>query len=848
MLGGTVTLFRGIILKHLRARKGRALLSVAGIVFGVTLLVAILLTNQAVTRSFTNSMVVLAARADLQVYGDWAGLDPGVLGGVRRDPGVEAAAPILEITANLPRLHDGVLLVGIDFNQDPRVRRYGSFAGRVYVPDIFTLGEDKYALIATDEFLQRHGLNLNDSVEIITPQGLKPFNVRGVIETKNNVSAMSGNWAIMEIGALREVFGRSERLSRLDLFLKPGADAGEVSARLSRALGPAVRVERPWVRSRAIERMVEGIQLTLTMLGFVGLIVGVFLIYNTTSVSVIERHHEIGVLRACGATRRQVLGIFLLEGFCYGLVGALLGTLLGIGAAKASLAYVSQSISSAYFVLLKIGSLPVSPWVVAAGLLSGVAASLAGALYPALAASRMSPLEVIRRRNFRSDIRYNLRTALAVSVCLLLLAGLSLLLHYLFGVKYTGYVALLALVLAVAVSSPLAVSLLASAVSGLFAKWFGIEGRLAVENILRNPARTGFTAAALVIGLAVIINTAGAITSLRGSIDSWIARIFSGDIIVAAHNPFTAGSVSAPLRETLVQDLLSVEGVSRASAIRYAKVTYQDTLISLLAVEGSLPGSGAAAGGGGPTVHVSKNFAELFDIRPGQTITLTTNEGETRFTVAGLIEDYNYNWPKGTIIVDRELYRRLWSDTLVDQIILYTAPGADAEAVRREIVSRYAGEYNLTVFGNREFRGNFLQIIDQQFSLTYAQLLITTVVVLFAVANTLLISVISRRGEIGVLRALGASMRQNRKIVLLEASVLGLSGVVYGTLLGLLMTLIFVKVSLPEQTGWEVGFVFPWVGVALGVVAALAVSILGSVIPVREIGRIQVTRLMRHEA
>jgi len=388
---------------------------------------------------------------------------------------------------------------------------------------------------------------------------------------------------------------------------------------------------------------------------------------------------------------------------------------------------------------------------------------------------------------------------------------------------------------------------LASAVSGLFAKWFGIEGRLSVENILRNPTRTGFTAAALIIGLAVIINTAGAITSLRGSIDSWIARIFSGDIIVAAHNPFTAGSVSAPLRESLIQDLLSVEGVSRASAIRYAKVTYQDTLISLLAVEGSLPGSGAA-GGGGPTVHVSKNFAELFDIRPGSAITLTTNVGETQFTVAGLIEDYNYNWPKGTIIVDRDLYKRLWSDTLVDQIILYTAPGADADAVRREIMSRYAGEYNLTVFGNREFRGNFLQIIDQQFSLTYAQLLITTVVVLFAVANTLLISVISRRGEIGVLRALGASMRQNRKIVLLEASILGLAGVVYGTLLGLLMTLIFVKVSLPEQTGWEVGFVFPWAGVALGGVAALAVSILGSVIPVREIGRIQVARLMRHEA
>src|SRR5258706_6360218 len=152
---------------------------------------------------------------------------------------------------------------------------------------------------------------------------------------------------------------------------------------------------------------------------------------------------------------------------------------------------------------------------------------------------------------------------------------------------------------------------------------------------------------------------------------------------------------------------------------------------------------------------------------------LQTNAGQTQFVVDGLIEDYNYNWPKGTIIVNRELYKRYWSDPLVDQIILYLTPGADLDAVRQEISSRYGAQYNLTVFSNREFRNNFMQIIDQQFFLTYAQLLITIVVMLFAVANTLLISVLDRRGEIGILRAIGASKRQNQKIVLLEAIILG---------------------------------------------------------------------------
>lgn len=847
MLGGTLLLFRGVILQNLRARKMRALFSTAGIVFGVTILVAILLTNEAVKRSFSDSMVVLAGRADFQVYSDWAGLDPAVSERVRSDPEVEAAAPVLEVTANLPQLQDGLLLLGIDFSQDPRVKRYGSFAGKVRAPDVFTLTEDKYALITTDEFLRRHGLRVNDSVDITTPQGVKPFNIRGVIETKGSVSAMAGNWALMEIKALRSAFERSGRDSRFDVFLKPGADAEAVRARLSRQLGPSVHVEPPWMRSRAVERMIEGIQLTLTMLGFVGVLIGVFLIYNTTSVSVIERHFEIGILRACGASRRQVLVIFLLEGLVYGVVGALLGTLLGVAAAKSSLAFVGKSISSAYFILLRVDELPLPPSVLAAGLLSGVGASLAGAIYPAVKAARLSPLDVIRRRNLRSDAAHNPRAALTVSGLLALLAGAALAARYAFGVRGMGYLITLLLVLAAALASPVAVAFLAARASGLFRRWFGIEGRLAVENTLRNPTRTGFTAASLIIGLAVIINTSGAITSLRGSIESWIGKIFSGDIIVAAHNPFTAGSVSAPLRESLTQELLGVEGVARASAIRYAKVTYQDFLISLLAVEGDLPGSGAPAAEA-PSVHVSKNFAELFRIKPGDTLTLTTGEGETRFLVAGLLEDYNYNWPRGTIIVDRGLYRRLWSDALVDQIMLHLKPGADSDAVKREVSARYSGEYNLTVFGNREFRNNFLQIVDQQFSLTYAQLLITVVVVLAAFANTLLISVMSRRAEIGVLRALGASRRQNRKIVMLEAVILGLAGVVYGTLLGLLITLVFVKLSLPEETGWTVGYVFPATGVALSFVAAFVVSVLGSLIPVREIGKVPITRLVRDEA
>jgi len=846
MHSGTLTVFRAIILQNLRRRKFRALLSASGITFGVTILVAILLTNTAVTRTFSNSMAVLAARADLQVYADWAGLDPSVIELVRRDPDVETVAPILEITANLPHVHEGLLLVGIDFRQDPRVRKYGSFAGRVRVPDLFTLSEDKYALIVTDLFLKNHSLKINDSVQITTPQGLKPFNIRGVIETEGNISAMGGNWAIMELNSLRNSFERSERPSRLDVFLRSGADTEVVRARLSQTLGPVVQVEPPWMRSRAIEKMIEGIQQTLSMLGFVALLVGFFLIYNTASVSVIERHRELGILRACGASRKQVLSIFLLEGFFYGLIGAVVGTLLGIGAAQASLAFVSKSISSAYFIFLKVDQLQITPTIILIGMLSGVTASVAGAFYPALSASRLSPLDAIQRRKYRKDIGYNLRFGLIASLVLLALAALALLLHFTFGTKNIGYVITLILILALALSSPLAVALVATLLSKVFRRRFGIEGRLAVENTLRNPTRTGFTAAALIIGLAVVINTSGAITSLRDSINSWVTRIFSGDIIIAAHNPFTAGSVSAPLSEALIQDLLNLEGIAGASAIRYAKVTYGDYLISLLAVDGSLPGSDSGSGNT-PKVYVSKNFALLFNIKPGAHLTLRTNAGQTEFVVTDLIEDYNYNWPKGTIIVTRELYKTYWSDSLVDQIILYLNPGTDLNAVRQDISSRYGAQYNLTVFSNREFRNNFMQVIDQQFSLTYAQLIITIVVMLFAVANTLLISVHGRRGEIGILRAIGASKRQNQKTVLLEAIILGIAGVVYGTILGLLITYIFLKISLPEQTGWTASYVFPATGVILSLVAAFIIVAIGSIVPMREISRFPITKLIRNE-
>lgn len=835
-----------IVGQNVRARKLRSLLSISGITFGVTILVGILLTNEAVTTTFSNTMVVLAARADLQVTSDWAGLDPQVLERLREDPEIQFAAPVLEVTVNVPQHHEGLLLVGIDFTQDPRVTTYGSFAGRLRIPDLFALVEDKQALIVTSAFLKRTRLDLNDTVEIVTPRGLKPFTIRGLIESEGTVSAMAGNWAIIEYQALRSAFDRSDRPSRIDLFLRSGADAQTVGARLARRLGPAVQVDRPWMRSRPIEKMLEGIQRTLALLGFVALLVGVFLIYNTTSRSVTERSRELGILRACGASRRQIQSLFLLEGALYGVIGAAVGALLGIGAAKGSLAVVSQAISSAYFVFLRVGELHVSPLTIAIGVVFGIGSSVLGAAYPAWAASRLPPLEAILMKRQRTDVSYTLRIALIISLGLVLLTILALVLRAWFGVRFMGYAATGLLMMAFALSAPLTVSLFAKVLFGLLTKWFKIEGRLALENTLRNPTRSGFTTAALILGVAIIVITSGVITSVRDSMARWIGTIFSGDIIIAAHNPFTSGSVSAPLAPSLVADLLTIEGVSRVSAIRYAKVTYGEALISLLAVDGPLPGS-VPPTRDSDSVFVSKNFAELFQVRPGDRLPLVTRQGQTEFLVAGSIEDYNYNWPRGTIIAHRETFIKHWADPLVDQLIVYLQPGVEADAVSRAIASSYGPRYNLTVFSNREFRENFMEIIDRQFSLTYAQLLITVAVVLFTVTNTLLISILSRRHEIGVLLAVGATKRQNQRIVVLEAWILGLAGLVYGTVLGLITTLLFIKISLPEETGWLVSYSVPTSGLILGVISALAVSTLGSLLPAREIGRLPVAKLMKYE-
>ena len=506
---------------------------------------------------------------------------------------------------------------------------------------------------------------------------------------------------------------------------------------------------------------------------------------------------------------------------------------------------MSASLSSAYFIFLKIEDLNPSLLSISLGVLLGIGTALLGVLFPALQASRQNPIDAILRRPASADRKGRSQIALKIGSVAALIASLFVGLHLATGARYAGYCALALLLTGVALSSPWLVGLLAAAFSGV-AELIGIEGQLAFSNLARNPARTGFTAAAIIIGLAMVVNTSAATTSVRNAMDAWVEKIFAGDLIIAAHNLFTAGSVSAPLNETFEQDLLKIDGVSTTSAIRYAKITYRGYLISVLAVDGSLPGARTEKDGP-DQVYVSRNFAELFHIRTGDRIPLQTDPGPVDFAVAGTIDEYNYNWPRGTVIVDRSLYKKYWDDHLIDQIILHVVPGEGVDAVRKRVISRYGARYNLTVFTNREFRDNFMAIIDQQFSLTYAQLLITVVVVTLAITNALMTSVVSRRMEIGVFRAVGASQLQSQKIVVLESALLGLAGIVYGTALGSLVTAVFVRLILPDETGWIVSFRIPLGTMAYTALAALVISVVGAILPLREIQRQSIVSLVRYE-
>jgi len=845
-----------ITLRQWRSHKLRVLLTTLSIALGVGVFFAIRTANAALLDSLKTTVEKLAGKATLQVTAGESGFPEQVLDTVRATPGVRLAEPVIEVIAQTGYADEGSLLVlGVDTTGDRQLRDYEFDPTQTEIADPLLYLAQPNSILLSHSFAARHGLKVGDTLPLYTADGHKEFVVRGLFQPTGIGEIFGGNIAAMDVYSAQVVFGRGRNFDRIDLTNSAGIPIEVVQQRLRAQLSPGIEVLRPEVRGEALENSVTAMRAGMTITSFVSLLVSVFIIFNSFSIAVNQRWKEIGVLRAAGVERRNILRMFLAEACLVALVGSALGIAGGFYLASGTARMMGSIAGAAYGVAASPEHAAFQVGLAVTSLLLGVAASLAGAWLPARAASRLDPVLALHNVESRQSEKV-LGWGRVSAGAFVVTAGLLLI--YFTSARgglnaqfaYAGAV-LLGLVLLL----PKIVHLTARALRPLMDWAAGSEGALAMDAMIQSPRRSSATVGALMIGLMFAYSTAAYIQSYRQVIDRWMGQVLNADLFVAA-SPFMR-SPSYHLSEELGRSIAALPGVKRVENIRLISVPYHGDAATLSAIEmdGFLARAADAIDGGlgsrarerllyGEGVVASRNFAARWGMRVGDSVHLETPTGALELPIVGLLDDYRSE--KGTLFVDRALFKSRWGDSAVDFVDVNLLPGADAAQVKRE-VRRLTANTRVFVYTNGEFKRWVSGLVDRFFMLNYMQLVIAVLVAMLGIMNTLLISVSERQRELGIVRAIGGLRSQVRKLVLLEAVAISIAGVLVGALAAVFNIAFLSHTVSGVLAGYYIPFYFPALLVVASVPVVAAGSLLAGWWPARRAARMQVIEAIGYE-
>jgi putative ABC transport system permease protein len=811
-------LLHAVSIPRLRDHRLRTSLTVFGIALGVAVLVGVIIVNESVVRGVTATVDDLAGSTDLQVSAGTSGFSEQLLDAIRATPGVQVAVPVMQqmVTVRDPRCaHERLLVLGVDMleSDDQHFRRYGSNELSAIQADPVAFLNSPHNILVTRSLATRCGYRLHDHVSLATGTGLLDFDIWGFLDDAGVGRAFGGSVGVMYYQALQVAFDRGDNLDRADLAITPGADLSAVEKRLEQQLGSGFVVEPPARKGDRIRKMLLGLRSGLTISSLIALLVGAFLIHNTMSISIVQRKREIGILRALGCKRREVTGLLTLEGGLLGAVGALLGIGFGILLSRSLLIATGRALDKTY---LQLGATQIRvDWRMLIGAFAlGTTAATLASYFPARRAARIRPAETLRTGNMVLTPPNPLRpTRLDALALVTALASAPLLSVPPIGRLPLGaFAAAFSLLLSAALLVPRLVQLLTWILSPL-AQRLGVETRLANGNLPRDLGRTATTAGALMCGVSLAVAFGTFTHSFFVTLDAWIDQTLPGDLFITQGASMGGTSMrNIPMDDGLYDELSKLPGIDTVRRVRIVELPYRGLTMKAVSSDVELflrhahlqllEGEQAQIV---PTLQrgevlISENLMRHFGVHRGDAIELSTGHGTRKFPVSGVFIDYTSD--VGSVLIDRPTYIAAFQDNRVDTYEVNLSRPADAQRVRTQIEKRFGERYDLFVLTNGEFRDEVTKTTEQVFSLVRALELVALIVAVLGIVNTQLANVLDRVREIGVLRALGMLRKQVSRMVVIEATLVGVSGCIAGIGLGSALALVLLKYINLVQTGW----------------------------------------------
>ncbi len=856
-----------VALRGLGGRKLRAALTAFAIILGVAMMSGTYVLTDTIDKAFSQifdesyagtDVVVSGKGADISLDGtsaDAPPIDESLVDEVKAVDGVEAAAGAVADEVNTKIIGsdgkaistEGAPSFGFGLDVTPETERFNPLN---LVAGTWASGEGEVVIDAgtADE----EGFEVGDTVRVSTIEPTQDFELVGIARFGEIDSLGTATFAVFSLATGQQLLDRDGQVDEISVAGVEGSTPEQLIADIQPVLPGEAQVRSATAEATddkdEISEFTNFIQYFLLAFAGIALFVGAFVIFNTLSITVAQRTREFATMRTVGASRRQILWSVIIEALTIGIIASVIGLFAGLG-----LAIGLNELFKALNLELPTANTVFATRTVVVSLLVGTIITLVAGLLPAIRATRVPPIAAVREGFVLPKGRFA-RFSPVIALVVIALA-LALLGYAMFrdevdtGSRLLSIAAgVLLLFVGVAMISSRLVTPLA-AVVGLPARAIGgAAGRLARGNSVRNPGRTASTAAALMIGVALVTFVATLANGMKASNREAIEEQVAADYVVTSQDGFTpfvaaAGdSISDAPEAELVANVRSDLGKVKDKSI-YVTGIEPDRILEAYNFDWKEGDDDVARNLGAEQTIVDATFAEDNAIAVGDSIALLTPSGKTLdLEVAGLYEPPPFYPLLGSVTMTTETYDAAYERPR-NQFTFVNVSGSASPATTSSLEQAVADFPDANVLTREDWIISQDEDFNQFLTMLYVLLALSVIVSVFGMVNTLVLSVFERTRELGMLRAVGMTRRQARRMVRHESVITALIGAALGLPLG-----IFLAALVTQALGqFDIRFSIPWGQLVFFAIVAVIVGIVAAIMPARRAARLNVLRALQYE-
>ncbi|MFK5986962.1 MAG: ABC transporter permease [Pseudomonadota bacterium] len=838
------------------------LFSILGVALGVALVVGIDLASHSAREAFNLSSQSITGKATHRIVSSKNLLAESLYIKLRNKLGLRKVAPLIkqsiqvQITNNTPQLR--AQLIGIDPFSEAEIRNWQQQALMPSLPanNLNALLTKKNSILVEHSFLAQYNLQVGDKISLIVEKNGSqqdlPLFIIGSYKAPEVYRSQLKNWLISDISTAQELLNLKGYISQIDLLIAPS----QVSTinKIKQLLPETIQLVEADKYTKATAQLSQSFELNLTALSLLGLLVAMFLIYNTMMFSIVQRRDLLARMRVLGVCRKELFQLVLLEAFFIAILSTLIGIASGFALAQILLYFVSRTINDLYYVS-QVTEVYWSYISLLKALSLGIGATLLSALIPALEAAYTRPVMALQRSELETKINLWSRW-------LLLPGGFGcLLVYWLLKIPFSdhsnailmGFSSIFLLLAAFICLLPFISRYLLMLLAILMKFLFNLPGKMAVNNISRSFSRSIVAIAALTISVSSALGIGIMVDSFRFTVDDWLLAYLKADYYISSFNNSSVSrpnNLLDPLDKSFVSALSQMPGVNSISSNqevrffidgKYHNLTVLDIPANSFSAFHFKQGNAATAQQAWfeqDAIIISEPYAYHHGISMGDNIYLPikiTAQGEYKqaFKVVGIY--YHYGSEQGLINMSRATYKRHWKQQKLNAMGLYLSSEILQNKHKKlqfeQQLEALIKNKSLQYISKQQLRNSSMIIFDRTFKITNVLKLLVVLVSFVGIITALMAIELERSREFAILRATGLTGRQLSTMVYIETLTMGIVAAILAIPIGIVLAYLLIDVINYRSFGWSMQFILPWKEFVLAVGLAIFASFLAAIYP-----------------